>query len=92
MNCIIYFFTLYFLSKIYLGVTVWLEFYDVIIITVLRDLFMYLYISASYKDYIGIVCMFAKILNCILYVRQNPVYGAFYAIICLCKSSFLHVI
>lgn len=46
------------------------------------------FISAAYVEYVGIVCMFAKVLNLILFYKQNPVYAIVYAVLCLRKCDF----
>ena len=43
-------------------------------------------LAASYIQYIGTVCMFAKILSTYLFFVHNPMMGAGYVLLCLCES------
>ena len=40
---------------------------------------------ASYTGYLGTACMFAKMLNVILFARQNPISAVVYVLACLCE-------
>jgi len=41
--------------------------------------------AASLVGYMETACMFAKMLNAILFARQNPIYAVVYVLICFCK-------
>ena len=41
--------------------------------------------AASFIGYVGMACMFAKMLNAILFARQNAIYAVVYVIVCFCK-------
>ncbi|XP_064612792.1 thioredoxin-related transmembrane protein 2-A-like [Liolophura sinensis] len=45
--------------------------------------------QTAYVEYVGIVCMFAKVLNLILFYKQNPVYAIVYAVLCLLQIVFV---
>ncbi|ESN92101.1 hypothetical protein HELRODRAFT_194375 [Helobdella robusta] len=45
--------------------------------------------TPSYSLYIQTVCMFAKMLSSVLFLRQNPLYGALYIIACFCMYNEL---
>jgi len=41
--------------------------------------------TASFIAYVGMACMFAKMLNAILFARQNPIYAVVYVLACFCE-------
>jgi thiol-disulfide isomerase/thioredoxin len=45
--------------------------------------------QSSYSAYIETACMFAKMLNAILFARQNPVYAVVYVLVCFLHLAFL---
>lgn len=45
--------------------------------------------TSSYSAYIETACMFAKMLNAILFARQNPIYAVVYILACFLHLAFL---
>ena len=48
--------------------------------------------SASLVAYMEMACMFAKMLNAILFARQNPIYAVVYVLACFCAFTFLSLL
>jgi len=42
-------------------------------------------IVASMVAYVGMACMFAKMLSAILFARQNAIYAGVYILACFCE-------
>jgi len=45
--------------------------------------------QATYLTYLSTVCMFAKLLSVILFLRQNPALAFIYVLLCLCTMAFI---
>jgi len=41
-------------------------------------------VAASFTSYVGMACMFSKMLNAVLFARQNPIYAVVYVLACFC--------
>ena len=46
-------------------------------------------LAASAKSYLGTVCMFAKMLSVVLFLRQSPLLGVIYIILCISKCQYV---
>ena len=46
-------------------------------------------LAASAKSYFGTVCMFAKMLSVVLFLRQSPLLGVIYIILCISKYQYV---
>jgi len=44
--------------------------------------------AASFVAYMEMACMFAKMLNAILFARQNTIYAVVYVLACFCEFAF----
>ena len=44
-------------------------------------------LAASAKSYLGTVCMFGKMLSVVLFLRQSPLLGVIYIILCISKYA-----
>jgi len=47
--------------------------------------------AASFVGYVQTACMFAKMLNAVLFARQNPIYAVVYVLACFCELTSLPV-
>ena len=46
-----------------------------------------IFIADNYQNYVGTTLMFAKVMSLVMFFRQNPVYGVFYGLLCLCELA-----